>query len=156
MKPKTLTLISITILASLLIGAFAFNAFGAKDLKLKVKWRPVAYTLGNPVPDPWDAEIFFAPLLDLNEIDTSTILLEGLYSPSGTPTILETSPPRMSVPFNGNDVIRAVLGKLDHMEPGYTYHISLTITGNLKPEYGGNRFSGDGAINLVVPDVSPP
>jgi hypothetical protein len=156
MKPKTLTLISLAILASLLIGAFAFDAFGAKELKLKVKWRPVAYTLGDPVPDPWDAEIFFAPLRDLSEIDTSTILLEGLYSPSGTSTILGSSPPRMSVPFNGNDVIRAVLSKADHMEPGYTYHISLTITGNLKPEYGGNPFSGDGAINLVVPDVSPP
>lgn len=156
MKPKTLTLISLAILASLLIGAFAFDAFGAKELKLKVKWRPVAYTLGDPVPDPWDAEIFFAPLRDLSEIDTSTILLEGMYSPSGTPTILGSSPPRMSVPFNGNDVIRAVLSKADHMEPGYTYHISLTITGNLKPEYGGNPFSGDGAINLVVPDVSPP
>jgi hypothetical protein len=42
------------------------------------------------------------------------------------------------------------------MEPGYTYHVSLTITGNLKPEYGATPFSGDGAINLVVPDVSPP
>ena len=157
MKTTKLTVITMTILASLLIGAIAFNVLApAKELKLKVKWRPVLYILGNPVPDPWNAEIFFAPVRNLNEIDTSTLLLDGMYLPSGTPTILATSPPRMSVPFDGNDVIRAVLSKMGHMAPGYTYHITLTISGYLKPEYGGNPFSGDGAINLYIPDVSPP
>ena len=153
MKTRTITLISIAILATLMLGAYAFNAFSAKDLKLKVKWRPVYYLLGDPVPPTWNAEIFFAPLRDLNEIDPSTILLEGMYSPSGPAIILRGSPPRMAVPFDGNDVIRAVLSKAGHMAPGYTYHISLTITGNL---YGGTPFSGDGAINLEVPGNSPP
>ncbi len=157
MNLRKVTLLSATILAILLIGAVAFNVFSApKDLKLKVKWRPVQYRLGDPVPDDWDAEIFFAPLRDLNEIDTDTLLLEGMYSPSGTPTILATSPPRMTVPFDGDDVIRAVLEKSPHLDPGFTYHVYLTISGNLKPEFGGTPFSGDGAINLEIPEISPP
>jgi hypothetical protein len=154
--PKLVMVLSVALVA-LLIGAVAFNVFApAKELKLKVKWKPVAYTLGNPVPDPWSAEIFFAPLRDLNEIDESTLLLEGMYSPSGTPSIMSSSPPRMSVPFDGNDVIRAVLAKAPHLEPGFTYHIYLTISGYLKSEYGGNAFSGEGAVNLVIPELPPP
>jgi hypothetical protein len=157
MKISKITFIAMAILATILIGAIAFNVLApAQEFKLKVKWRPVSYTLGNPLPDPWYAEIFFAPLRDLNQIDTSTLLLEGMYTPSGTPTILNSSPPRMSIPFNGNDVIRVALSKMGHMAPGYTYHISLRISGYLKAEYGGNPFSGDGAINLVIPELPPP
>ena len=153
----TKLIIAIAILTTILIGAIALNTFAAdKTLKLKVKWKPVSYTLGNPVPDPWYAEIFFAPIRDLNQIDTSTILLEGMYTPSGTPTILNSSPPRMSIPFDGDDVIRAVLMKAEHMAPGFTYHIYLTISGNLKPEYGSTPFTGEGAINLVIPELPPP
>lgn len=156
MKLTKVTLLSVTILAILLIGVVAFTAFSAtKDLKLKVKWRPPTYTLGNPLPNPWNCEIFFAPARDLNEIDTNTILMEGLYPPSGTPYLLSGAPPRLAVPFSGYDVITALLSKSPHLAPG-TYHILLQISGNLKPEYGGNAFSGEGGIDLVVPDPSPP
>ena len=156
MKLNKIVIISAAILVTLLAGAIAFNVLAPpQDLKLKAKWRPVTYTLGNPVPHPWRAEIFFAPLRDLNQIDTSTLLLEGIYTPSGTPTLMQSSPPRMSVPFDGDDVLRALLSKMGHMGPGI-YHIYLEISGNLKAEYGGTPFSGSGAIDLVVPDVSPP
>jgi hypothetical protein len=157
MKPTPKFAIAVSIaLALLLVGAFAFNALAPPgQLKLKVKWKPVNYVLDNPPPDPWTAEIYFAPTRDLNQIDTSTLLLEGMYTPSGTPTILTTSPPRMAVPFNGADVLRALLSKTPHLAPG-EYRILLEISGNLKAEYGGTAFSGDGGINLLVPDVSPP
>lgn len=155
MKLNKIVIISAAILVTLLAGVIAFNAFSAPaTLKLKVKWRPVTYTLGNPVPDPWNAEIFFAPLRDVNQIDTTTLKLEGIYSPSGTPYLISQTG-RLAVPFKGADVIRAVLSKTTHMAPGI-YHIILTITGNLKPEYGGTAFSGTGGIDLVVPDPSPP
>jgi len=153
--PKFAIVVSIA-LVLLLVGAVAFNTLAAdKALKLKVKWKPVNYVLDNPPPDPWIAEIYFAPLRDLNEIDTSTLLLEGIYTPSGTPYLLSGTPPRLAVPFDGADVLRALLSNAPHMAPG-EYRILLTITGNLKTEYGATPFSGDGGINLVVPDVSPP
>lgn len=156
MKLNKIVVISAAILITLLAGVVAFNAFApAQELKLKVKWRPVVYTLGNPVPDPWTAEIFFSPIRDLNEIDTATLKLEGIYSPSGTPYLISGNPPRLAVPFAGADVLRAILSKTTHMAPG-TYHILLTISGNLKAEYGGAAFSGTGGVNLVVPDPSPP
>jgi len=153
--PKFAIAVSIALVA-LLVGAIAFNALAPPgQLKLKVKWKPVSYVLDNPAPDPWIAELYFAPARDVNQIDTSTLLLEGMYTPSGTPYLLSGTPPRLAVPFDGADVLRALLSKAPHMAPG-EYRILLTITGNLKTEYGGTAFSGDGGINLIVPDVSPP
>ena len=156
MKLNRMLVISAAILVTLLVGAFALNALApAKDLKLKVKWRPPTYTLGTPLPTTWIAEIFFAPIRDLNEIDTTTLKLEYTYTPSATPYLISGNPPRLAVPFHGYDVINAIMSETTHMTPG-TYQIWLTISGNLKAEYGGNPFSGEGAINLVVPDPSPP
>jgi hypothetical protein len=143
-------------LVALLAGAIAFNVLAPPgQLKLKVKWRPPNYILGNPTPDPWVAEIFFAPSRDLNQIDESTLLLEGMYAPSGTPYLLSGNPPRLAVPFSGPIVLRALLENAPHMAPG-EYHILLEVSGNLKPEYGGTAFSGEGAINLIVPMPLPP
>lgn len=91
MKPKILTLISLTILATLLIGAFTLNALAPKpELKLKVKWKPAAYTSDSWAPDPWIAEIYFAPPRPVTDINPSTLLLEGMYSPSATPYLHPT------------------------------------------------------------------
>jgi len=156
MKLNKIPVILAALVVTLLVGAVAFNIFApAEQLKLKVKWRPVTYTLGDPVPNPWTAEIFFAPIRDLNEIDTNTLILEGMYAPSGTPYLLQSSSPRMAVPFDGDDVLRAIVTKASHMTPG-TYQIYLEISGNLKTEFGGTPFTGSGGINLVVPEVFPP
>jgi hypothetical protein len=151
LKLSKATLASLTIIAALLIGAIIINAQSAPGLKVKAKWRPPNYTLGGPVPNPWNAEIYFAPPQPVDRIDPNTIKLEGTYTPSGTPTIEITG--RLVVPFSGNDVLTALLLKAVHMTPGQ-YRILLTITGNLKAEYGGTPFSGDGGINLIVPDDS--
>jgi len=156
MKLNKIAIISAAILVTMLAGAFAFNALAPpKELKLKVKWRPPTYTLGDPLPQPWNAEIFFAPIRDLNEIDPNTLKLEDGSDPIGTPYLLSGNPPRMAVPFSGSVVINALLSKTTHLAPG-TYQIYLGVKGNLKPEYGGNAFSGSGPIDLVVPDPSPP
>ena len=157
MKPTPKFAIAVSIaLVLLLVGAVAFNVLAPPgQLKLKVKWKPVNYILNDPPPNPWIAEIYFAPLRDLNQIDTSTLLLEGMYTPSGTPYLLSGTPPRLAVPFNGADVLRALMSKTPHLAPG-EYRISLEISGNLKTEYGGTAFSGTGGINLLVPPISPP
>ena len=152
MKSRKLTLFSLALLATLLLGAVAINVISAKDLKLKVKWRPPDYYLDNLPPDPWNAEIFFAPPRDLSEINTATIKLEGLYEPESTPYIsLRTS--RLVVPFDGFDVLTALLLKVGHMVPGGEYHVDLEITGELND---GTPFAGSGAINLLVPETPPP
>jgi hypothetical protein len=148
MKPKILTLISLTILASLLIGAFAFNAFSAPpELKLKVKWKPAAYTTDSWVPPIWYAEIFFAPPRPVEEIDPSTIRLEGIYSPSTLPTHHPVKE-RLNVPFSGYDVVAALWTKVPHMSAG-TFLVWLEITGNLND---GRFFRGSGPINMTIPE----
>jgi hypothetical protein len=84
-------------------------------------------------------------------IDPSTILLEGLYTPS--------SPPYYSywgyvlcAPFHGDDVLAALLFKAGHMSPGQQV-VYLVITANL---YDGTPISGSGKITLTVPEPPPP
>lgn len=152
MKTKTTTLLSITLLASLLIGAIALTMVSAPTaLKLKVKWKPVNFVLDNPPPDPWNAEIYFAPARPLDEIDTTTLRLEGTYAPESDP-YPSAIKPRLVVPFDGYDVLEALLLKAGHMAPG-EYRVWLEITGQLTD---GTPFEGKGGINLLVPENPPP
>ncbi len=153
MKTRTLTLISITLLTTLLLGAVAINVLSQpKELKLKVKWKPNEFTMDGYVPDPWIAEVFFAPPRGFSDVDPSTILLEGMYTLQSDPYVT-FSGRRLALPFNGYDVLMALLVKAPHMAPG-TYEISLEITGNL---YDGTPFRGSGSIDITMnSDPSPP
>jgi hypothetical protein len=120
-------------------------------LKLKVKWRPTNYVFGGAVPYQWNAELFFAPPRPVTDIDQSTIKLEGVYSPTGPGTV-ESTTGRLIVPFDGNEVVTALLNKAGHLSPG-EFRILLEITGNLND---GKPFAGSGGINLIVDSSSPP
>ena len=151
MKTRTITFIAIGIIATLILGSFAFNVFAPpKDLKLKAKWKPNSILLDTYVPDPWVAEVYFAPPEDLSQVNPSTVRLEGIYTLESAPYI--TASHRLALPFHGYDVLTAVMTKIPHMMPG-SYRVGLTITGNL---YDGRHFSGTGYINATVPDLPPP
>ena len=152
MKTRTLALLSLGIITLLVLGTLASNVFSPPpNLKLKTKWKPATYTLDNGPPNPWLTEIYFAPPRPLTEVDPSTLLLEGIYSPSA-PVYMHPLKDRLVVPWNGYDVITALLTKVGHMGPG-TYVIFLEITGKL---YSGQAFSGQGSITLVIPELPPP
>lgn len=153
MKTRKLTLLSLTILATLLIGTFAFTVLSAPPvLKLKVKWKPATYILGDTAPsDPWNAEIYFAPPRPLTDVDTTTLLLEDTYSPEAPP-YPHPSKDRIIVPFHGDDVVDALLSKLPHMAPGI-YVVPLEVSGRLTD---GRSFRGSGTITLTYPEFPPP
>lgn len=151
MKTRRLALLSITILASLLLGAFAVTVLSAPPtLKLKVKWKPASYTLDSTAPNPWNAEIYFAPPRPLSDVDTTSLLLEGQYSPSAPP-YMHPLKDRIIVPFIGDDVVLALLSKLPHYAPGQ-FIIFLEISGRLKD---GRAFKGSGSITLTLPELPP-
>jgi len=151
MKAKKLTLISIVLLAGILVGAVAIMGSSAKELKLKVKWTPRNYAISSPVPNPWNAELYFAPPRPLDDIDPTTILLEGMYAPISDP-YPSTHTARLIVPFDGYDVLMLVLLKAGHVTPG-EYRVYLEITGQLDD---GTPFAGEGGINLIVPEPNGP
>jgi hypothetical protein len=152
MKIRKLTILHLTLLITLVLSVIAITASAKKPAKLKVKWRPPDYLLDNMPPDPWNAEVFFAPPRDLDEINTATILLEGLYTPESAPyPITKTS--RLVFPFDGYDVLTAVLLKVGHMMPGQEYRVYLEITGELND---GTPFAGEGGINLIIPETPAP
>jgi len=153
MKLSKLTLLSLTLLTTLLLGAVAINVILAPaEIKLKVKWKPVEYLMDSPSPpDPWWAELS-APRINPDDIVTSTILLEGLYSIRPTPPPYMTLTGRLAVPFYGGDVLTALLAKAPHLAPG-EYRINLEITGQLDD---GTPLRGSGGITLWVNEIPPP
>lgn len=151
MKTRTITFLALSIITTLLIGTFAFNAFApAKDLKLKAKWRPNTIILDTYAPDPWIAEAYFSPPEDLTQVNPETVRLEGTYTLQSAPYI--TTSRRLALPFTGFDVLSAIWIKIPHMGPG-SYRVGLEITGDL---YDGRHFSGTGYINATVPEPNGP
>jgi hypothetical protein len=158
MKPKVLTIISLSILATLLLGAFALNAFSAPPrLRAKAYWKPNTYDTANPPPNPWNVWLHFASSsVNASQLDASSILLEGIYHPILAPYDLPNkSGSWVVVPFDGYDVLTAAITKAGHMTPGGRYLVFLEVTGTLKD---GTPFStgSSGAIVLFDPEVSPP
>ena len=152
MKTRKLTILYLALLITLVLSVVAITASAKKPAKLKVKWRPPNYVLDNMPPDPWNAEVFFAPPRDLGEIDTATVLLEGLYTLESAPYLTEKTS-RLVLPFDGYDVLAAVLLKGGHMMPGQEYRVYLEITGEFND---GTPFAGEGGINLIIPEIPAP
>jgi hypothetical protein len=83
-------------------------------------------------------------------------LLEGLYSPISAPYDLPNKQGSwIVVPFDGYDVIAALITKVGHMTPGQGYLVFLEVTGQT---IDGKTFStgSSGAIWLTDPEISPP
>jgi hypothetical protein len=157
MKAKKLMLISVSLVATIALSALAVQVLSAaKAAKVKGRFYPRTHSIDGIPPQPWNVELKFAPPRTIDEIDTSTILLEGLYSPSFAPPPYDH--PRISsrvvVPFDGYDVLAAAILKVGHMTPG-THRVVLEITGQLKD---GTPFStgSSAVIVLFVDDASPP
>lgn len=147
MKSSKLIL-SITLMAAFAMGTGTILACSSgTKVTASVLWKPMFYSMKNPPPNPWIAIIGLKGEHNAaKEIDPSTILLEGIYSPSGP--AYRYYDQRLAVPFSGNDVRTALLAELGHY--GSFNRVSLKITGKL---YDGTPFSGSGWI-FVMP--SPP
>ena len=156
MKTRKLTLIYLTLIATLVLGIFAVEVLsGPKKARVKGWFYPRTYTLGTPLPDTWDVWLKFAPPRSVDEIDTETIRLEDRYEPCKPyPYDLKN---RVVVPFKAKDVLRAAIEKLVHdgfLLPG-SYLVYLEVTGLLKD---GTPFSTgmSSVIVLYVPEPNPP
>ena len=153
MKTSKLLLVSASILAALMLGVVFLQVPAQSALTINVAWNPKSYMWSDLPPNPFNAELWRQKVQ--TTLDPSTILLEGLYSPSA-PAYNATHGPRLVVPFNGADVKAALYAKLPtHMGmliPG-TYKIQLVITGQL---YTGETVQGDGPITVTVPSPPPP
>jgi hypothetical protein len=155
MKARIPALISIAILATLMIGAVVFQSIAQTSaLTINVRFDPKSYEWDGAPPTPWNAEIWRQKVQD--RADYSTIRLEGIYAPVATP-YAALHGPRLICPFSGDDVKAILFNKLpSHMGmllPG-TYKVTLTVSGFLKPEFGGDPFEGDGTIVVTV--LPPP
>jgi len=148
MKMRTIAFLSMTLLATILLGAFFAQTLAQTTLPINVVFDPKSYTLDG-TPPPWNAEIWRQKIQD--RADYATIKLEDLYTAvTVTPAI---HGPRLIVNFSGTDVKEAIFAKISHMGilyPG-VYNIKLKVSGNLLPAYGGDPFEGYGKLTVTVP-----
>ena len=142
MKAKKLMLIYVTLLVSVILGLYIVGVYSPPPrARVKGRWYPRTWSEG-PIAQPWNIELGFAPKRSVDEIDTSTILLEGLYNASSEPYDRKN---RVVVPFDGADVIEAAILKAGHLTPG-SHLIYLEVSGELKD---GTPFS-TGMSSVIV------
>jgi hypothetical protein len=153
MKPRTIGFV-LVLIALMGLGVFVIEVYSPRAARVKAWFYPRTHTLDNPPPQPWNVDLKFSPPRTVDEIDTSTILLEGRYSPSAEPYNHPRVRSRVVVPFDGYDVLEAAILKTGHMTPG-SHTVFLEITGQLKD---GTPFNtgGSGVIVIFVDDFPPP
>ena len=158
MKTWKLTLIYLTLLVVLSLGILVVEVQPAPPrARAKAYFYPRTFLLDGP-PDTWEAWLHFSPKRTAEEINASTILLEGIYPPSADPYD-HPKQPKVVVPFDPHDIMDVAILKLYHngepLEPGSGYLVTLEITGLL---IGGTPFSTgmSGSIVLFIPDLPPP
>lgn len=151
MKSRKLIL-SAVLLTALIVGAVGILTYNANaDITAKVTFKPNDYDLGNPPPNPWIVVIQLKGGYKGTDINESTLLLSGLFKPSGPG--YPAQGPKWAVPFNGYDVRTAILMNAGHMAPGAGILVSLTVTGFTK---SNTAFSGTGYIWVTDPPLPPP
>jgi len=151
MKTWKLTLICLTLIATGMLGVFAVDMGSAgKTARVKGFFYPRTYTLDmNSPPQPWNIDLKFAPPRSVDEIDTSSILVEGVPIPYGDPINHPKKRSRVVVPFDGDWLLGVVMSKLSHagpIVPG-AHLVTLVITGLLED---GKPFSTGGSCVIVV------
>ena len=157
MKPKKLTLISLTLLASLLIGTvLVLSIRGTTLIAEQVKIMPKPLDLENSDTVTVQVKLTRDEVSVVDQINASTVLLEG-YIPSIN-NWTTTTPPNFMAQFDGTTVAQCVISKIIHMgiarpHPWNPVKIPLKITGNL---YDGTPWEGTGEAKVYVPEIPPP
>jgi len=158
MKTKTLTLISITLLALLVGGVLAFLATAPNPLTVNVNFNPNTFDLEAP---GWTVKLvnvslwFSTGKYKPEDIDPRTLLIEGVLGPKGgwkrTWIVHDFLVKKWVFRFqvSGSSLMDLVWTKIIHMDiPGPVATIPLQVTGNL---YDGTSFEGTGSITVFIP-----
>ena len=163
MKTRTLTILSVVLLAAVLGGVFVNQVFSApKRVQAKAYWKPNTYSTDTPVPQPWIAWVHFTGKVSAADIDPSTVVLQGYKVPTDlfTSTAVYDLPGKKGASwvvfeFNGYDVLACALQAIGHMAPGTGHMTTLEISGTL---YDGTVFDTYTSGTLVIfdPEISPP
>jgi len=156
MKTYKMLIISMVISGLLLGGVFILTASADTLIAEQVKITPKPFDLENG--DDVLVQVKLArddsPIVD--QIDPSTVLLEGYITPMSTWTT--GTPPNFMAEFDGATVTACVISKIIHMgitrpRPWVPVKIDLEIRGYL---YDGTPWEGTGEIKVYVPDDPPP
>ncbi|UCE29022.1 MAG: hypothetical protein JSV85_07130 [Candidatus Bathyarchaeota archaeon] len=150
------TLAYSVILLAILVSLVAFSPASAATIVGSAKFEPKRVDLSLSAPSVVKAEIHFESDGQPRWINISTVLLEGSLAPDSAymdPLAVNT----LIAEFDGQLVINIIWGKITHLGAlAPPYKIWLTITGNLKDEYGGTPFSCIGSIKIIVHHTPPP
>jgi len=152
----TRTLLVLSVLG-LLIGSFVYASLSQSTLLAEqVKIEPKPFDLENPDGVSVYVKLTKDGVPVVEEIDPSTVLLEGFMTPISTS--VTRRPPEFIAVFDGTMVALWVKVLISHMGittplPWVPVKITLRISGLL---YDGTTWEGYGEIKVYVPDSSSP
>jgi len=159
----------------MIVAVFAMMGSGDSPLPADVKFKPRHLDGVNMAtvraeirlyiwePDPDSGNLTEIPAMD--RIDPDTIVLGSWVAP--TSTELEYAYPNAPYPkqlvaiFPGSAVKTVIISVIDHMgvtpdKPWNPIEVSLTVSGELYEEYGGDPWQGTGTVKVTFGDILPP
>ena len=163
MKPRKLTMLSVTLLTILLIGATATFLMPARAIETEqVKFEPKPFDLynGGPVIAHIKLSIDDVPVVD--QINPDTVMLENMLAPVSTWVTEPGNPPgaqpELLAEFNGEAVAQMLISKITHMaittpKPWVPRKIWVRITGLL---FNGTPWEGTGYLKVYIHNPLPP
>ncbi len=156
MKPKKLTLISLTLLALILGGALILSFGSTPLIAEQVKIEPKPFDFDNPDGVTVSVKLSVDDVPVVDQINESTVLLEGFIAP--TDTWLAPISNEFVAQFDGETVADWLGIKISHMgletpRPWVPIKVPLKITGLL---YDGTPWEGTGEIKVYLDGPKAP
>jgi hypothetical protein len=143
MKKRHLFYIAaLAVMLSLMFVGSVLTSQACERKKAFVEFYPDRYVVGETPPDTWLAYISLG-FWHSQQINTSSILLEGVLAPENTSNFWFVC----IAYFNGTAVASILVAQLSHVALGW-FSVSLTVSGKL---IDGRPFYGIGIIKVVVP-----
>lgn len=162
---------SLALLVMLIVAAFAVGSSDPPlpaDVKFKprhLEWENMA-TVRAEIriyiweEDPDSGNLTEVPICD--RIDNETVVLEPFVTPTNTwVEYTGPTPKRFVALFPGSGVKAVIKMIIDHMgiipdQDWVPIEVTLTVSGDLKEEYGGTPWAGTGTVKVTIGDALPP
>ena len=174
MKTRTSSVLSVAMLTIIMVAAIATISSSDPPLPADVKFKPRHLDGVNMVSIRAEIRLYIwvveedgnlTEIPAMDRIDPDTVVLEGWATP--TNTWLEYSDPHAPYPklfvalFPGTSVKNTIISIIQHMgmepdKPWNPIEVSLTVSGELYEEYGGDPWQGTGTVKVTFGDILPP
>lgn len=144
MQAKQLSLVWLLLLVLMLTGSLVLSGQGPKEETLRMAFDPDKYTWGTPPPVLWVTEIMPHGKYTVDDINTTTILLEGRHKPIKVEILRSKGVVRAS--YDGSTIEAEIGIKMAHLKIPFVGRVHNFFFGGRLEYTDGTRGQLKGSV----------